>query len=385
MKKFLHALAIIGIVIAALVAVVSLFAFVFLKVWKPFGGKASRADRKNYSERSANFDGKKFHNEEDFSTMSLQKNPAPDPLTFSKKSPRPDFEFPTKQPDFISNPDKKAALDEITVTWFGHSSLLIQMHGLTIAFDPVFSEVISPVSWIGSRRFSHPPIKAADLPEIDILILSHDHYDHLDYDVIREIDKKVKKYIVPLGVENHLKRWKIKPEKISNMAWWEEIQIGALTIACTPAQHFSGRHLTDNMATLWASWVLKDGFHQIFESGDSGFNTHWERIHEKYGDFDFVMMECGQYDVQWPKVHSFPEQSVEAVKTLGAKVALPIHWGAIILSRHGWDDSVERFLLAAEKENITVITPYIGETAHLSSPNLYLSRWWRRDSLSLLR
>ena len=385
MKKLLRVLAIIGIVIVGFIAVVSLFAFVFLKTWKPFGGKASRADRKNYAERAANFDGKKFHNEDDFSPMNMEKNPAPDPLTFSKNSPRPDFEFPTKKPDFITNPNEKPAIDEIAVTWFGHSSLLIQMHGLTIGFDPVFSEVISPVSWVGSRRFSHPPVTVADLPEIDILILSHDHYDHLDYDVIREIDKKVKKYVVPLGVENHLKRWKVKAEKITNMAWWEETEISGLTIACTPAQHFSGRHLTDNMATLWASWVLKDEFHQIFESGDSGFNSHWERIHEKYGDFDFVMMECGQYDVQWPKVHSFPEQSVAATKILGAKLALPIHWGAIILSRHGWDDSVERFLLAAEKEEITVITPYIGQTAHLSTPNLYLSRWWRRDSLSLLR
>ena len=139
------------------------------------------------------------------------------------------------------------------------------------------------------------------------------------------------------------------------------------------------------MATLWGSWVFKDEFHQIFESGDSGFNTHWQKIHEKYGDFDFVMMECGQYDVQWPLVHSFPEQSVEAVKILGAKIALPIHWGAIVLSRHGWDDSVERFLLAAEKEEITVITPYIGQTANLETPALFTERWWRRESLSLLR
>lgn len=385
MSKFLHILAIIGIVIVGVVAVVSLFAFVFLKAWKPFGGKASRADRKNYAERAVNFDGKKFHNEEDFSVMAMQKNPAPDPLTFSKKDPRPDFEFPTKKPDFAQNPEESPAINEVKVTWFGHSSLFLEMHSLRILIDPVFSEVISPVSWVGGKRFSHPPVTVADLPEIDILLLSHDHYDHLDYDVIREIDKKVKKYVVPLGVENHLKRWKVKAEKITNMAWWEETEISGLTIVCTPAQHFSGRKLVDNMATLWASWVFKDEYHQIFESGDSGFNSHWERIHEKYGDFDFVMMECGQYDVQWPKVHSFPEQSVAAVKTLGAKVALPIHWGAIILSRHGWDDSVERFLLAAEKENITVVTPYIGQTARLSMPDFFTERWWRRNAVSLLR
>ena len=384
MKKLLHFLAIIGIVIVGVIAVVSLFAIVFLKAWKPFGGKASKADRKNYAERAANFDGKKFHNEEDFSAV-MDKNAAPDPLTFSKRQPRPDFEFPTKMPDYLSDPENRLPLEEFRVTWFGHSSLLLQMHGMNILIDPVFSEMISPVSWVGSKRFSHPPVSVAQLPEIDILIISHDHYDHLDYDVICQIDPKVKQYIVPLGVENHLKRWKVKAEKITNMAWWEETEINGLTIACTPAQHFSGRKLVDNMTTLWCSWVLKDDYHKIFENGDSGFAPHFEKIHEKYGDFDFALMECGQYDVQWPKVHMFPEQSAHAAKILGAKVVQPIHWGAIVLSRHGWDDPVERFLLAAEKENLTVITPCIGQTARLETPSLFMERWWRREVLTLLR
>lgn len=385
MAKFLHILAITGIVAGGIIVAVALFAFLFLTLYKPFGGKTSRADRKNYASRAANFDGKKFHNEEDFGAMSLEKNPAPDPLTFSHNDPRPNFDFPTKQPDFVANPTERAPIDAVTVTWFGHSSLLVQMHGMNILFDPVFSEVISPVSFVGSHRFSHPPVSVADLPPIDLLILSHDHYDHLDYDVIRKIDGKVGQYLVPLGVENHLERWGIRSDKIKNMAWWEETAIDGLTIACTPAQHFSGRKLVDTMATLWCSWVLKDEYHQIFENGDSGYNTHFEKIHDRYGDFDFALMECGQYDVQWPKVHMFPEQSVQATKALGAKVAMPIHWGAIILSRHGWDDSVERYLRAAEQEDLTVITPYIGETAHLATPQLYLERWWRRETLSLLR
>ncbi|MBR1721177.1 MAG: MBL fold metallo-hydrolase [Treponema sp.] len=384
MSKILHVLAVIGIAVFAFVSVVSLFAFVFLKTWKPFGGKASAADRRNYAERAGNFDGKKFHNEEDFSAV-MDKNAAPDPLTFSKKPSRPDFEFPTKMPDFMQTTTSRQKLDEVSVTWFGHSSFLLQMHGLNILVDPVFSEMISPVSFAGSRRFSHPPVSLDDLPEIDILLLSHDHYDHLDYDVIRGIDKKVRLYLLPLGVENHLKRWGVDAKKIKNMAWWEETEISGLTIACTPAQHFSGRRLVDNMTTLWCSWVLKDEYHQIFENGDSGFAGHFEEIHEKYGDFDFALMECGQYDVQWPKVHMFPEQSAQAAKILGAKVVQPIHWGAIVLSRHGWDDPVERFLKAAESEGLVVMTPYIGQTAHLGTPALYSERWWRREALSLLR
>ena len=377
MTKFLHALSIFGIVVGGIIFALVIFAIVFVNVWKPLGGSASKADRKRYAQRASNFDGKKFHNEEDFSVMTMEKNPMPDPHTFSHNKPRPDFEFPTKKPEFLSAGNTPISDDDVAVTWFGHSSVLVHMHGMNILIDPVFSEMISPVSWAGSKRFSHPPISVADLPKIDLLILSHDHYDHLDYDVIRKIDSKVTRYVVPLGVENHLVRWNVGHEKITNMAWWEEIEIDGLTIGCTPAQHFSGRKLIDNMNTLWASWVFKDEYHQIFDSGDSGFNSHWEKIHEKYGDFDFVMMECGQYDVQWPKVHSFPEQSVEAVRILGARIALPIHWGAIILSRHGWDDSVERFLQAAEKDDITVITPLIGETALLKTPQLYTNRWWR--------
>ncbi len=385
MVKLAHILAVTGLAVGGIFLAVMLFAFVFIKAWKPFGGKASKADRKNYAERAANFDGKKFHNEQDFATLSMEKNPLPDPKTFSKNKPRPDFEFPVKQPDFLSSPSDRALLEELNITWFGHSSLLLQMHGMNILFDPVFSEMISPVSFAGSRRFSHPPVTVEQLPEIDLLILTHDHYDHLDYNVIKDIDGKVERYIVPLGVENHLERWGVKANKITNMAWWEEISVNGLTIASTPGQHFSGRHLTDNMMTLWCSYVLKDEFHQVFESGDSGFNSHFERIHEKYGDFDYVFIECGQYDMQWPKVHMFPEQSVQAAKILGAKLVQPMHWGAIILSRHGWDDPVERFLLAAENEGLTVLTPYIGQTVHPERPAFYQERWWRREMLSLLR
>ena len=385
MTKFLHILAVSGIVVGGIIVAIAVFTFVFSKVWKPFGGKASRADRKNYALRAANFDGKKFHNQDDFSPMNMEKHPAPDPLTFSDKSTRPDFAFPTKMPDWAADNHTRAPVDAFTVTWFGHSSLLMQMHGLYILVDPVFSEMISPVSFTGSRRFSHPPVSVADLPDIDVLLLSHDHYDHLDYNVIKAIDGKVRRYVVPLGVENHLERWGVAAQKITNMAWWEETEIDGLTFACTPAQHFSGRKLVDRMATLWCSWILKDEYRTVFENGDSGFAAHFEKIHEKYGDIDFALMECGQYDVQWPKVHMFPEQSVQATKTLGAKMAMPIHWGAIVLSRHGWDDSVERYLRAAEKENLTVITPYIGQTARLETPALFMERWWRRETLSLLR
>ena len=379
-KILLSVLGGLGILIAAII----LIALVFVFLWPSFGGSASRQDKIDYARRAPNFYDGVFHNQSGFSPMSMVKNPEPDPKTISDNTPRPDFEFPVKTPDFIVN-GQRAPIDEFNSTWLGHSTVFIQMHGMNILFDPVFSEVISPVSFAGSRRFSHPPVTVEQIPEVDILILTHDHYDHLDYDSIKKLDSKVKRYVVPLGVENHLEKWGVESSKITNMAWWEETQIEGLTIACTPSQHFSGRKLIDSMRTLWASYVLKDEFHQIFESGDSGFNEYFEKIHEKYGDMDFVLIECGQYDVQWPLVHMFPEQSAAAAKTLGAKIVQPIHWGAVILSRHGWDDPVERFLKESSALGLETVTPYIGQTVHLDDAGRYAERWWRQAAAGMAR
>lgn len=226
------------------------------------------------------------------------------------------------------------------------------MHGMNILIDPVFSERSSPVSFAGNKRFSHPPVRVEDLPSVDLLILSHDHYDHLE-------------------------RWGVEEKKIRNMAWWEETTVNGLTVGCTPARHYSGRSLDDQFATLWASWVFQDEYHKVFESGDSGYGSQYEKIHEKYGDFDFVMTDCAQYDVNWPEVHMFPEEAVQAVQALGAKAAMPIHWGAFTLANHPWDDSVERFVAAGEQAGLQIVTPQIGETMNLNSMESSMKRWWK--------
>lgn len=251
------------------------------------------------------------------------------------------------------------------------------MKGKNILIDPVFSKRSSPVSFAGNKRFSGPLVEVSGLPEVDFLILSHDHYDHLDYKVIKEIDSKVKQYVVPLGVENHLERWGVEKNKIKNMAWWEEITVDGLSIACTPSRHYSGRSIDDQFATLWASWVFQDGQHKVFESGDSGYGEHYQQIHDKYGDFDFVMTDCAQYDVRWPEVHMFPEEAVQAVQTLGAELAMPVHWGAFALASHAWDDPAERFVTAGEKNGIQVVTPQMGETMNLKNATEYMERWWK--------
>ncbi len=367
----MHKLTLI-ILIIILLAASPLYAILFLP---GVGGKPSKADRADYAKRAANYDGKKFHNEKETSVMT--KTESADPNTASTKDSKPKEQLPALKPAFLENPSK----DDFTLTWFGHSSLLIQFDGKNILIDPVLSKKLSPVSWIGVNRFTPSPVTVEDLPQIDILLISHDHYDHLDYKVMKKLRKlsgKVKKIIVPLGVECHLRKWKFDMTKVENMAWWEETEIDGLKIACTPAQHFSGRWVTGGSRTLWASWVFSNGTRQFFYNGDSGFNDHYERIHAQYGDFDFALMECGQYNTRWSQIHSFPEQGADAMKILGAKLAMPIHWGAFVLAPHAWDDPIRRFVRHAEETELKIITPKIGETVDLTSEDLtaWQEKWW---------
>jgi len=327
----------------------------------------------DYAARASNFDGKIFHNEHDFILQMKDIHKDIPPEVYSDKETVPESKLPLKAPYFTGNTTD----GELFFTWFGHSSLLIQMGGKNILFDPVFSNRSSPVQFAGPKRFTPPPCSIADLPEIDILIISHDHYDHLDKKTIKKLDSKVKKYVCPLGVERRLKKFGVDTDKITNMAWWEEIQLEGIDIACTPARHFSGRTLSDRFETLWASWVLSDGKYRIFESGDSGWDDHFQRIGAKYGSFDLVFIEAGQYDTRWPSVHMKPEESFEAVKAVEAKHAVPIHWGTFVLSRHPWDDSVQRMVKAADGSGIKIITPYIGETVPFSQIQDYQNRWYQ--------
>lgn len=359
------------LVLAGAVATILLAVFLFLRLWPAFGGRASKEDRLDYANRAANYRNGIFYNEEDFQIMRKTEGRSDEPA--STKGRKPKEELPVGTPEF----GRELPEDEVQVTWFGHSSLLLQMHGMNILIDPVFSERNSPVSFVGSKRFSHPPVTVEELPHIDIVVISHDHYDHLDYNVIKALDEETDRYIVPLGVENHLERWGVEESKIHNMAWWEEITVGGLNIGCVPARHYSGRSLDDQFATLWAAWVFEDEYHRIFESGDSGYGKQYQQIHDRYGDFDFVLTDCSQYDVAWPDVHMFPEESIRAVQELGAKTAMPVHWGAFALANHAWDDPAERFVAAGESSGLRIVTPMIGKTVNLKETENYMERWWR--------
>lgn len=343
----------------------------FLKLWVPFGAKANKQRQKEYQQRTRNYQKNKFNNIKPFQMIYKVKKGQKDYI-LSQKGVVPRDTIPIQKPSLYKDLNQQS----LTITWLGHSSLLIQMQGMNILSDPVFSLKTSPVSFIGKKRFSTLPMSIQDLPVIDIVMISHDHYDHLDYHTIKAIDKIVRYYVVPLGVENHLERWHIAANKIISMAWWEEKQINGLTIGCTPARHYSIRNIDNIYHSLWSSWVLKDQYQQIFISGDTGYDSHFQNIYQRYGAFDLVMMDCGQYDLKWESSHMNPEQSYQAAKDLHARMMLPIHWGAYQLANHPWDDPIER-IMHIQNKTVQILTPLMGQTFDLENIPLFY-KWWEK-------
>ena len=267
--------------------------------------------------------------------------------------------------------------------WLGHSTFLLRMAGKLLLLDPMLGSTPSPIPLVGGKRFSQKmPIKVADLPFIDAVLVSHDHYDHLDYGTIRRLKNRVGHFFVPLGVSSHLQRWGIPAERISECDWWDECQYESLQLSCTPARHFSGRNINNRNSTLWCSWVITDPDYRVFFSGDGSYGSHFQQIGEKYGPFDLTLMECGQYDRRWSASHMMPEQTVQAHIDLKGKVLLPMHWAAFVLAVHSWTEPIERVTGAAVNQDQEVATPRIGEPVIIGDPDYPRSAWWRDDYLA---
>ncbi|OIK11293.1 MBL fold metallo-hydrolase [Bacillus sp. MUM 13] len=270
-----------------------------------------------------------------------------------------------------------AASDAPRVTWFGHSAFYLEMEGKRLLFDPMFGSRPSPVSWAGTKRYTRSfPVQPDDFVELDAIIISHDHYDHLDYQSIRQLKDKTPRMIVPMGVRQHLIKWGVPSEKITEHNWWDELELDGLTLACTPARHFSGRGLFNRDSTLWCSWVIAGRETKVFYSGDSGYGPHFKEIGEKYGPFHLTLLECGQYDERWSAIHMMPEQTVQAHLDLGGNLLIPVHWGAFTLAFHSWTDPAERVTKAARKHQIDISTPRIGETVLFASGQYPKTSWW---------
>lgn len=265
----------------------------------------------------------------------------------------------------------------LRVTWFGHSSQLLEIDGHRVLTDPVWSDRISPVRWLGPRRWYTPAIALRDLPPIDVVVISHDHYDHLDYPTITAMkDWGTTTFIVPLGIGAHLAYWGIPESRIIELDWWERHAVGDLTIVATPARHASGRvPPLDDGRTLWAGYAFLGKAHRAFFSGDTGLFPAMKEIGEKLGPFDLTMIEIGQYHRTWPDWHIGPEQAVIAHRLLKGRVLLPVHWALFTLAYHGWTEPAERVLAAAGDAAPTVALPRPGESFEPSGP-LPGTRWW---------
>ncbi len=260
--------------------------------------------------------------------------------------------------------------------WLGHSSVLLELGGKRVLIDPVFSERASFFSWMGPKRFQPAPLQAQDLPALDAVLISHDHYDHLDKTTVIELAGKAASFHVPLGVGGLLRDWGIPDTKINEYAWWDEHDMNGMTVVAVPGRHFSGRGLFDRNKTLWCSWVIIAGKGKVYHSGDTGMTAQFKEIGEKFGPFDLAFIKIAAYNENWPDIHLTPEQAVEAARMLGGKTLVPIHWGTFDLGLHSWHDPIERLVKAAELEKTRIITPKIGE---LVDPEKYESVFWWKD------
>lgn len=290
------------------------------------------------------------------------------------KSVRPPLPVPAQRPDLKGF----AATAADALIWFGHSSYLLRASGKSFLVDPVFSLRASPMPGFVKAFAGTDIIKAAELPELDFVIITHDHYDHLDYDTVRQLKHKVRRWICSLGTAAHLEYWGVPAERITELDWWEDAPLGeGFTVTATPGRHFSGR--VKRAQTLWASFVLETPSHRYFIGGDSGFDAHFVEIGRRFGSFDLAILECGQYHDYWKHIHMMPEETALAAEQLGAKVLLPVHWGKFNLALHPWDESIERVLRAAAGRPYQVLTPVIGETVELNGGRVYDRAWWRAE------
>jgi len=375
-RKFLKFLKRMVLSIIIVVATIALVVVLFVQFSPQFGGKPSKKAIESYK-ISKNYKDGVFKNAKDVKLDMSLKDMGKGLMGFFKSQPntKPDHDLPSIKIDSLNIANYNG---DTRLVWFGHSTFLLQTQGKTILIDPMLSSVPAPHPALGSKRFSEElPITIEQLPKIDAVLISHDHYDHLDYESIKALKDKVDHFYMPLGVSAHLLEWNVDKSKITELDWWEETTFKDLKLVCTPAQHFSGRGLSDRAKTLWSSWVIQSKNDNIFFSGDSGYANHFKEIGGKYGPFDFAMIECGQYNKLWPDIHMFPEETVQAGLDVNAKKVMPIHWGAFKLAMHTWTDPIERFTATAKTKKLTVVTPKMGEEIYVKDSTYTNKIWWK--------
>jgi L-ascorbate metabolism protein UlaG (beta-lactamase superfamily) len=266
----------------------------------------------------------------------------------------------------------------LRATWLGHSTVLIEIDGLRVLTDPVWGPRASPSRIAEPKRFQPVPVTLHAMPPIDLVLVSHDHYDHLDYPTIRELARMGVPFVTSLGVGAHLEAFGVAPERITELDWWESHTLpnSELTVSAAPSQHFSGRGLKDRNATLWSSLVIRTPKHSVFFSGDTGLTNEYTAIRERFGRFDLVMLEVGAFHPSWGDIHLGPEHALEAHALLGGGAFLPVHWGTFSLGLHDWDEPPETLLALAPKQGVQLVMPWLGEPVEPSRAE-NVTPWWR--------
>jgi L-ascorbate metabolism protein UlaG (beta-lactamase superfamily) len=355
---------------ALVIALLAFLAFLVMQL-STFGANPA-GERLERIKRSPNYKNGSFQNLSPTPVMAENVTYMQTAREFFNKPKNnvPPAPIPSVRTDLKTLPD-----DKPTVVWFGHSSYLIKSAGTTVLVDPVFSGYASPVSFFGSAYPGSNVYDVASMPDIDMLIISHDHYDHLDYTTIVQLIPKVKRFYTALGVGAHLERWGVPADRIIEFDWWDTNQVASdIDLTATPARHFSGRSLARGK-TLWTSFVLNLHGYKLFLGGDSGYDTHFKEIGDKFGPFDLAILECGQYGIGWPYIHMFPEQTARAALDLQAKTLLPVHWAKFSLANHAWNEPVQRLLAAEAARGLDITTPRIGEPIVVGAVNPKVA-WW---------
>ncbi|MEC8049150.1 MAG: MBL fold metallo-hydrolase [Myxococcota bacterium] len=291
------------------------------------------------------------------------------------REPGEPLQVQTRERSDFDNPPASG----LRLTWMGHSAFLVEIDGVRTLIDPIWSERASPFTWAGPKRFYAPPLAFDDLPHIDAIIISHDHYDHLDRPTVARLIERYPdlEWLVPLGVGAHLEFWDVEPEKIIELDWWDDHRIGDVKITATPSRHFSGRAVTfmDQNATLWAGWAWKGPTRSLFYSGDTALHPQFAEIGARLGPFDVTLMESGAYNQLWADVHLGPEQAVIAHRMVGGNVMIPVHWGLFDLALHGWTEPAERVAAAAERLGVDVAILRPG-ASYEADQEPRVDRWW---------
>ena len=357
------------IVVAAGAAAVGGVGFAWAAMGLPALGAAPAGERLDRMEASPNFAGRKAKN-----LVERPMTPEGESMLGSsvrwfsdRASRKPSEPIPMVAPD---PQDLLPDGERLRATWLGHSTVLLEIDGQLLLTDPVFGDRAAPVSWAGPKRFHAPPLALDDLPPIDAVLISHDHYDHLDHGTILRLAETGVRFLVPLGVGAHLESWGVDPKDITELDWWGSTRVGELKLVCTPAHHFSGRSGLDRDRTLWSSWAVIGPRHRAWFGGDTGPLEAADLIAERHGPFDLVMLEIGAWDPSWAGIHLGPDAAVELHSQLGGGALLPIHHGTFELALHAWDQPMVRLQQLQQDKGFELLAPIPGQTLQPGEPGI---------------